>query len=160
MSNANTNATEIKTETETEIQNLLTEELILFLKQILNNFEEFRTYVTYAARQEYCLFHTALIEIGYDGFLSSVVNNDEFWNPILPDALEYWWVYEQLKKYKFTLIEKSYAGILPYIILPEDFEEHNFIVTLWDYIRANWTTQIKEPLQFWAQMEFCGISPK
>jgi len=66
-----------------EIQNLLTKEMILFMKQILNNFDEFLacTYVRVHTRSRELI--PSLIRIGYDGSISSVIYNNEFWDTIM-----------------------------------------------------------------------------
>ena len=137
----------------------LTEEMILFMKHVLTNFENVRTRVCNSHSH---IFNGLLNEIGYDGTLSSVVDNDDFWNDIMVDILEYWRSYEQLKNYKFSLLEKTLDGILPYIKLSEEdygIDDTDIIMLLMDYMITKWNTRMKEPLKLWAQMEF-SLSPK
>jgi len=149
----------------TQIQNLLTEEMILFMEYLLNDFD---TLV-----KDTRLFDKLLLKIGdYDGSLSSIINNDIFWNNMLIDTMEYGWelLYKKIESYQFTLLEKTRDEIMPYIELSKkendfdfkiDEDEPDVIIILLDYLINNyWTAQIQEPLKFWAQMEFCGIYPK
>ena len=151
-----------------EIQNLLTKEMILFMKQILNNFDEFLacTYVRVHTRSRELI--PSLIRIGYDGSISSVIYNNEFWDTIMFGILDNWQVFDQLQHYNFTFLEKTLDEIIPYLnedrakeldmYLENDLESDyrgSVSMIVMDYLINNWTTRLKEPLKIWALIELC-----
>jgi len=141
-----------------EIQNLLTAEMILFMKHVLNDFDNLKNDISIMS-----ILPTASA-INYDGTLTSIICDDAFWYNIF-DVIDAGIFYGCMSEYNFTLLEKTHDGVLPFITLIEDdddddIDNSDLVIVLFNYILCNWATQIQMPVKLWVQMEFCGISPK
>jgi len=139
--------------------NLLVEEMILFLKHAFIELDKV------ISDENFPMTITILTNNYnyYDGTLSSMVCHDDFWDTILLCDIQIfsWWS-NQLDNYKFTLLEKTSNSIRPYIMSHEDVPTSNITNILTHYIMSHWnlSTQFKEHIKSWAQMEFHGINPK
>jgi len=150
--------------------NLLNEELVLFLKFIFRNFNEFflelgmdLSFNQYYEKKK----RDDIINIGYDGELISVLYNDTFWDTLTIHLIRSSRIYDWLnRRYEFTLIEKNMESIIryyqyanPYANEYIDINMMNVDSTLWDYMIQHWDVLFKDTIRSWAEDEF-GISPK
>jgi hypothetical protein len=150
--------------------NLLNEELILFIKFLFRNFDEFflelgtesglNQYYEKTKRDE-------IKNLGYDGELISILYNDTFWDNLTIHLIRASRIYDWLnRRYEFTVIEKNMESIIRYHPYANPFANEyvdinmmNVDSTLWDYLIQHWDVLFKDTIRSWAEYEF-GICPK
>lgn len=132
-------------------RNQLDEELIAFAKTIFASFDEI---IAVLKKGLFSELFTELDNIGYDGTLTSILDNAYFWDMLSFNFIQFHIIYQKMKPFKEKLLDAG-EECLPYarevVVLNREFIIHY----VHDYFISNWCEKYRDEIREWAQDEFC-----